>query len=100
MSNGHASANCVEVTASNAILFPLTNPLHYVNPIFLKTVSLLKGMVLFFANTAVVLGGDGCGLSLMAVVAVDNGSCTRMGATAIYVPLKQPFPLGHISTLT
>ena len=36
MSNGHARANCVVVMGSKGILFPLTKPLHYINPFLFK----------------------------------------------------------------
>ena len=47
MSNGHASTNCVVVMGFNGILFPLTNPLHYVNPFFLEngTIAIENGTI-------------------------------------------------------
>ena len=40
-------------------LFPLTNPLHYVNTFFLKMVRLLKGIMPVFAKAATVPSGNG-----------------------------------------
>ena len=47
MSKGHAGANGVVVTGSNGIPFPLTKPLHYINPFLLKngTVAINNGTV-------------------------------------------------------
>ena len=68
MGNGHASANCAVVTGSNRIPFPLTKPLHYINPCLFKNgaVAINNGTV--FARMVAVLGGNGWGL-------VINGSC-------------------------
>ena len=46
ISNSHASANCAVVTASNGILFLLTNLLHYINPLFFKNGTVAKGAAL------------------------------------------------------
>ena len=67
MSNGHTGVNCVMVTGFSGIPFPLTKPLHYVNPFFLENDTVVKKPVPFFAKTAVVLGGNSLGL-------VINGS--------------------------
>ena len=68
MGNGHTSANCVVVTAFNGNPFPLTNPLNYVNPFFLKNGTGAKRNGTVFVKTAADPGGNGWGL-------VINGSC-------------------------
>ena len=42
MSNGHVGANCAVVTGFNGIPFPLTKPLHNVNPFFLENGTVAK----------------------------------------------------------
>ena len=69
MSNGYAGANCAVVTGFNGILFPLTKPLHYVNPFFLENGNVAtKNGIPFFAKTAAIPSGNGWGL-------IINGSC-------------------------
>ena len=59
MSSSYASTNCAVVMGFNGIPFPLTNPLHYINPFFLENGTVAKKLVPFFAKTAAVPGDNG-----------------------------------------
>ena len=69
MSNGHVGTNCVVVTGFNGIPFPLTKPLHYVNPFFRRKWYSCKKIVPFLAKRLLFLAamvgsgshtGNGC----------------------------------------
>ena len=85
MINGHAGTNCAMITASNGILFPLTNPLHYVNPFFLENGTVAKKAVPFFAKTAAVHGGNSWGLLI-------NGSYNSLQWKLQRKWVQRPFP--------
>ena len=58
MSNGYVGTNCAVVTGFNGIQFPLTKPLHYINPFFLENSTVAKKPIPFFAKTAAVPSGN------------------------------------------
>ena len=62
MSNGHVGTNSVVATVSNGIPFLLQEPLHYVNPFFLKNGTIFKINVTVFATTVAVVGSNNLGL--------------------------------------
>ena len=73
------------VMASNGIPFPLTNPLHYVNPFLSKMVPLLKGTILFFPKTTAIPGSNGWGL---VIYGTYNGWQQKLHQKWV----QQPFP--------
>ena len=62
MSNGHVGANCAVVTGSNGIPFPLTKPLHYINPFLLKNGTVAINNDTVFCQNGCRSCGNGWGL--------------------------------------